>query len=189
MFPASDWFMSFFSKILVHVVMEAWEQGSNEAKDYHLDFLHHSPPVETTISSTSTSLCHILIFSTSVCFIRRLVLNLRPWLSLCHCKRTFVKFSDLIDQKRHKIKLFTKPCTPAPHYEVNMLLSKNIPAKAAFWPSCLAAGGAIGAFSALTPGLGGWGGAAALCMPWDSHRINGVSAPVWYLWYIQERIS
>lgn len=33
-------------------------------------------------------------------------------------------------------------------------------------------------FSALAAALGGCGGAAALCIPCESHRINGARAPV-----------
>lgn len=40
---------------------------------------------------------------------------------------------------------------------------------------------AAGILSALTAGLAGWGGAAALRIPCESHRMTGARAPVWYL--------
>lgn len=60
-----------------------------------------------------------------------------------------------------------------------------VPAKTAFsFPSLPSAG----KLSALAAGLGGSGGAAALRIPCESHRITGARAPVWYL-YQPTRIS
>lgn len=63
------------------------------------------------------------------------------------------------------------------HVEVILLkdASKDIPGPAAFSFSCLAPGGRL---SSLAAGLGGWGGAAALSIPCESHRTSGVRAPV-----------
>lgn len=57
----------------------------------------------------------------------------------------------------------------------NYHIMEQLPARAAFSIPCLATGGT---FSGLTAGLGGRGGTAALCIPCESHRINGVRAPV-----------
>lgn len=55
---------------------------------------------------------------------------------------------------------------------------ESLPAKTAFSFPCPPTAGKL---SALTAGLGGWGGAAALRIPCESHRITGARAPVWYL--------
>ncbi|MFS7925128.1 hypothetical protein Hanom_Chr04g00280901 [Helianthus anomalus] len=82
-----------------------------------------------------------------------------------------------------KVAKLTKPQGRKWHFTplkyLNMWLvrrTEKIPNKGAFSFSCLAAAGTLSALTA--GGLGCWGGAPALCIPCDSHRINGARAPV-----------
>uniref|UniRef100_A0A7C9E744 Uncharacterized protein n=1 Tax=Opuntia streptacantha TaxID=393608 RepID=A0A7C9E744_OPUST len=45
----------------------------------------------------------------------------------------------------------------------------------------------LGPGSALAAGLGGRGGAAALCIDCETHRMSGVKAPVWYRYTIDAK--
>lgn len=65
----------------IHMVVEPREKGSDKSKDNHLDLLHNSPPLVSTIASTGFS--HIFIPNCLVCVIRWLVPILGCRLSLC----------------------------------------------------------------------------------------------------------
>lgn len=71
-------------------------------------------------------------------------------------------------------------------YTPNGIKFADLPVAGAF--PCPALPGAC-TLSAITPGLGSCRGAAALCIPCVSHRINGARAPVWYLYQPAEETS